>query len=209
MTFPITAIIFDFGNVFVKWDPRGVYKRFFPTLEAVDSFLEEIRFSEWNAHQDAGRPFKEGVAELARQFPHYSDLIQAYDTYWEDSITETIIGTVEIARKLKSAGWNLYLLSNFSAETFPLMQRRYSFLSVFDDIIISGEHKLVKPDPAIFKLALGRINRNARECLFIDDSPINIQTANNLGFKTIHFQSPEQLDNDLKYFLGERHIDGN
>jgi len=209
MTYSITAIIFDFGNVLVKWEPREVYKRFFPNPEAVDSFLEEIRFSEWNARQDAGRPFKEGVAELARQFPHYSDLIQAYDTYWEDSITETMIGTVEIAHKLKSAGWDLYLLSNFSAETFPLMRRRYSFLSLFDDIIISGEHKLVKPDPAIFKLALRRINRQAQECLFIDDSPANIQTANNLGFKTIHFQSPAQLDKDLKFFLGEHQIDRN
>ncbi len=69
MTFSITAIIFDFGNVFVKWDAREVYKRFFPTPEAVDSILEEIRFAEWNSRQDAGRPFKEGVAKLAKHIP--------------------------------------------------------------------------------------------------------------------------------------------
>ncbi|MBI5942858.1 MAG: HAD family phosphatase [Chloroflexi bacterium] len=209
MTHPITAIIFDFGNVFVKWDPREVYKRFFPSSEAIDSFLEEIRFTEWNAHQDAGRPFKEGVAELTKQFPHYSNLIEAYKTHWEDSITETIIGTVEIAYKLKSAGWDLYLLSNFSAETFPLMQRRYSFLSLFDDMIISGEHKIVKPGPSIFDLALNRLNREARECMFIDDSLPNIETAKKLGFNTIQFHSPEQLEDDLKSFLGEYAAHGN
>ena len=75
MNYPINAIIFDFGNVFVKWDPHGVYRRFFPTPAAVDSFLKEIRFMEWNARQDAGRPFKEGVAVLSAEFPHYARLI--------------------------------------------------------------------------------------------------------------------------------------
>ena len=197
MTSHITAIIFDFGNVFVKWDAHALYERFFPAPEVVDSFLKEIHFAEWNAHQDAGRPFKEGIAKLSAEFPQYAELIQAYDTYWEESITETYEGTIEIAHKLKRAGWSLYLLSNFSAETFPLMRKRFAFLQLFDDLIISGEHKLVKPDPAIFHLTLKRINRKAQECLFIDDSIPNIETARRLGFNTIHFQSPEQLEMDL------------
>jgi 2-haloacid dehalogenase len=200
MKSPITAIIFDFGNVFVKWDAHALYRRFFPDPQAVDSFLNEIHFAEWNAHQDAGRPFKEGIQELSAQFPQYADLIQAYDTYWEDSITEVYHGTAEIAQKLKQAGWPLYMLSNFSAEKFPLMLKRYNFLQLFDDIIISGEHKLIKPDPAIFHLTLNRIQRQAGECLFIDDSLPNIETARNLGFQTIHFQSPEQLSQELRSF---------
>ena len=194
----ITTIIFDFGNVFVKWDAHAVYDRFFPDPQAVDSFLQEIRFHEWNAHQDAGRPFKEGIALLSEQYPHYTDLIQAYDTYWEDSITDVYHGTVEIVRRLKREGWPLYLLSNFSAEKFPLMQKRYDFLDLFDDMIISGEHNLIKPDPAIFQLTLERIGRKASECLFVDDSLPNIEVARKMGFHTIHFQSPEQLERDLK-----------
>ena len=194
----ITTFIFDFGNVFVKWDIHALYNRFFPNPQAVDSFLEEIRFHEWNAHQDAGRPFKDGIAILSEKYPHYADLIQAYDTHWEDSITHMYHGTVEILRRLKGEGWPIYLLSNFSAEKFPLMRERYEFLNLFDDMIISGEHKLIKPDPAIFQLTLERINRKASECLFIDDSLANIETARNMGFHTIHFQSPEQLERDLK-----------
>lgn len=194
----ITTFIFDFGNVFVKWDIHALYNRFFPNPQAVDSFLEEIRFHEWNAHQDAGRPFKEGIAILSEEHPHYADLIQAYDTHWEDSITDMYHGTVEILRRLKGEGWPIYLLSNFSAEKFPLMRERYEFLNLFDDMIISGEHKLIKPDPAIFQLTLKRIDRKASECLFIDDSLVNIETARNMGFHTIHFQSPEQLESDLK-----------
>ena len=198
MTSLITAIIFDFGNVFVKWDAHALYKRFFPSPQAVDSFLQEIHFAEWNAHQDAGRSFKEGIEELSSEFPQYAELIQAYDTFWEESITETYEGTVEIAYKLKKAGWELYLLSNFSAETFPLMLKSYDFLQLFDDIIISGEYKLIKPDPAIYHLTLKRIDRKAQECLFIDDSLLNIEIAGKLGFQTIHFQSPEQLEVDLQ-----------
>ena len=194
----ISAFIFDFGNVLVKWDAHNLYQRFFPNPEAVDSFLREIRFPEWNAQQDAGRPFKVGIAELSAQFPQYTELIQAYDTYWSESITDVYDGTVEIVRRLKQAVSPVYLLSNFSAEKFPLMQRRFDFLQLFDDTIISGEHKLIKPDPAIYRLTLNRINRNAGECLFIDDSLPNIETAQRLGFKTILFHSPEQLEMDLR-----------
>lgn len=198
MTTPITAIIFDLGNVFINWDAHNLYKRFFPDPAAIDRFLIEIRFAEWNAHQDAGRPFHKGVQELSREFPHYADLIQAYDTHWEESLTGTNDETIAIARKLKQAGWALYLLSNFSVEKFELIRPRHSFLEIFDDLIISGEHNMVKPNPEIFHLTLQRINRAAKECLFIDDSLPNIETAKLLGFQTIHYQSPTQLTQYLK-----------
>jgi len=201
----IKAIIFDFGNVLVKWDAREVYKRFFANSKAIDSFLSEIRFSEWNAHQDAGRSFSEGVSVLSEEFPQHADLIAAYDTYWEESITDTIEGTVEIVKELKVKGWSLYLLSNFSVEKFDLIRNRYDFLKLFDSMIISGHHKLVKPDPEIFKLTLRLIGREADECLFIDDSPTNIESAQKLGFHTIHFQSVEQLTLELTKFISQEH----
>ncbi len=209
MQYQITAIIFDLGNVLLKWDVYRLYKRFFTDPKAVDSFLQEVRFFEWNAQQDAGRSFKEGVAVLSAEFPQYAELIQAYDTYWEDCVTETIDGTIQIARELKNAGWPLYILSNFSLEKFSLVHSRYDFLNIFDDLIISGEHKLVKPDPSIYKYTLRRINREAGECLFIDDSLPNIEAARILGFRTIHFRSPEQLDMDLKNILHTQSVYGN
>ena len=197
-TQPITAIIFDLGNVLIGWDARLLYNRLLPDPETVDRFLEQIRFMEWNAQQDAGRPFREGVAELSQQFPQYAELIHAYDTHWEESLTEPYAETVELVRELKDAGWPLYLLSNFSMEKFELIRDKHDFFSLFDDMIISGEYKIVKPDPAIFTLTLQRANRQAGECIFIDDSLTNIQAAKNLGFHTIHFQSPTQLREELK-----------
>ncbi|MBL8089905.1 MAG: HAD family phosphatase [Anaerolineales bacterium] len=199
---PIHAAIFDFGNVLVKWDARNLYKRFFPDLQSVDSFLQQIHFLEWNAKQDAGRSFSEGVAELSKQFPQYAELIQAYDTYWEESLVEVFEETVSIAKELKQNGLPLYMLTNFSAEKFPITRKKYPFIDeLFETIIVSGEHKLIKPDPAIFHLTLKLINHKAEECIFIDDSLPNIETARKLGFHAIHYQSPTQLKTSLRGVL--------
>ncbi|HCK67502.1 MAG TPA: hypothetical protein DHW49_14670 [Anaerolineae bacterium] len=196
---PIRAAIFDFGNVLVKWDARNLYKRFFSDLQSVDSFLNQIQFLDWNAKQDAGRLFCEGVAELSKQFPQYADLIQAYDTYWQESLVEVFEETVNIARQLKQNGLLLYILTNSSAEKFPIAKQKYPFLEeLFNDFIVSGEVKLLKPDPAIYHLTLKRINLKAEECIFIDDSLPNIESARTLGFHAIHYQSPTQLKEEIE-----------
>jgi 2-haloacid dehalogenase len=190
----IKAIIFDFGNVLLEWDPRYVYQRFFPNdPEGIERFLNEVNFMEWNLLQDQGRPFREGVAVLSKQFPQYSHLIQAYHDHWTDSLGDALDGTVEILKELKQAGYALYGLSNWSAETFPLARARHDFFDLLDDMVISGEVGHVKPHPEIFQILLDRIGRPAQECLFIDDASVNIQQAQKIGFGTIHFQSPEQL----------------
>ncbi len=199
MPSPIRAIIFDFGNVLLTWDPRNLYQRFFPNdPEGMERFLREVNFADWNLQQDKGRPFAEAIAVLSGQFPHYSNLIQAYYDHWIDSVGGPVAGTVGILQQLKRAGYSLYGLSNWSAETFPHARRKYDFFELLDDMVISGEVGLVKPDPGIFQIMLARIGRPAKECLIIDDSLPNIQQAEKMGFSVIHFQSPEQLEEELK-----------
>jgi 2-haloacid dehalogenase len=199
MTHTIEAIIFDFGNVLLEWNPRYVYRRYFPDDEAsMENFLQEVNFMEWNAQQDKGRSFVEGVAELSRQFPQYADLIRAYHENWKDSIGNHLEGTVEIMKRLKADGYALYGLSNWSAETFPLMRDKFEFFSLLDDIVISGEVGMIKPEPEIFEHMLERIHKPAGACLFIDDAAANIRQAQAMGFATIHFQSPEQLEAELR-----------
>lgn len=198
MTSPIQAIIFDFGNVLLRWDPRNIYQRYFPNdSEGMERFLEEVNFADWNLQQDKGRPFSEGVAILARQFPHYSHLIQAFQDHWIDSVGEPVAGTITIMKRLKRAGYPLYGLSNWSAETFPYARRKHDFFELLDDMVISGEVGHVKPDPEIYQLMLAKIGRPAEECLFIDDALPNVRQAQEMGFAVIHFQSPEQLETSL------------
>jgi 2-haloacid dehalogenase len=198
MTSLIKAIIFDFGNVLLEWNPGYVYQRFFPNNpEGMERFFKEVNFADWNLQQDKGRPFAEGVAILSKQFPHYSHLIQAYHDHWIDSVGATYDGTIEILKQLKRAGYPLYGLSNWSAETFPFAREKYDFFDLLDDFVISGEVGHIKPDPEIFEIMLEKIGKPAQECLFIDDSLTNINQAQKMGFATIHFQSPEQLATSL------------
>jgi 2-haloacid dehalogenase len=193
-----TAIIFDFGGVLIDWNPRYLYRKFFEDdPDAVECFLNEIGFIEWNSLQDEGRPFSVAIAELSGKFPHYEDLIRAYEERWEESVSGPIQPTVDMLYELKASGYPLYGLSNWSAETFERVRHKYAFMDCFDDIVISGEVKLIKPDPRIYKLLLERIDRRAEECLFIDDSEMNIAAANRLGFMTIRFESPPQLEDEL------------
>jgi 2-haloacid dehalogenase len=197
MNSSIKAIIFDFGGVLLKWDPHKLYRRFFDQPQQIDQFLAEINFTSWNAEQDRGRPFEVGIAELTGQFPQYAHLIRAYYDNFEDTIVGPISGTVEILHELKQTGYSLYALSNWSAETYPRVQHQYDFFNLFDAIILSGDVKLIKPDPAIFNLTLQNIGCSASECLLVDDSEANIITAKKLGFATIHFKSAEQLRTEL------------
>ncbi len=192
------AVVFDFGGVLVDWNPRHLYRKIFSGDEdAMERFLEEIRFYEWNQKQDAGRTFSEAVEDLCKDFPQHCELIRLYDLRYEESITGPIWGTVAILEKLKSSGYLLYGLSNWPEEKYRLVRPKYSFFELFDDIIISGEEKVAKPDPRIFAILLGKIQREPWQCIYIDDSKQNIEVALELGFRCIHYQSPGQLDSDL------------
>ncbi len=192
------AYIFDFGGVIFDWDPYYLYRNFIGNdREKVNRFLEEIGFNDWNLEQDRGRPFEVAVSVLSARFPQHADLIRAYHTHYEQTIQGVFEPTIAILKKLKDKGYPLYALSNWSAEKFTLIRPRYSFLKWFDDMIISGEEKLVKPDPLIFEVVLKRAGRKAEECILVDDHYPNIETAQKMGFKTIHYQSPEQLSDAL------------
>lgn len=199
MTPQTKAIVFDFGNVLLTWDPRNIYRHYFPNNpEGMEHFLQEVDFAAWNLQMDKGRPFTEGVAILSQQFPQYSHLFQAFHDRWIESVGEPVAGTISIAKRLKKAGYPLYGLSNWSAETFPIARAKHDFFDLLDDMVISGEVRHIKPDPEIYQILLDKIGKPASECVFIDDSLPNIQQAQKMGFVGIHFQSPEQLEASLR-----------
>lgn len=202
----ISSIIFDLGGVLVDWNPRHLYRRYFDSDAAAESFLSEIGFAEWNLQQDRGRPFEAGVAELSSRFPQYAGLIRAYKDSWEDSLAGAIPGSVRILQQLREVGYSVYGLSNWSAETFPIARAKFDFLALFDNIVISGSVGMAKPEPGIFKLLLQKIGRTPGECLFIDDGRPNVDAARRLGLTGIYFTGPEQLGRELSelHLLGRQ-----
>ena len=194
----INTIIFDLGNVLIDWNPKYVFDKLFDDEDRKKYFFENICTMEWNEAQDAGRPIKEATEELVAQYPEWKEYIAAYYGKWTEMLGGPIHDTVEIFKTLKQSGrYKLYALTNWSAETFPYALEMYEFLHWFDGRVVSGEEKMRKPHPEFYQVLLDRFDVRAEEALFIDDSVRNIQAAEKIGIKTIHFTSPEQLRNEL------------
>ena len=118
-----------------------------------------------------------------------------------NSLSNTYKESIEALLELKSKNYFCYVLSNWSAETFLGMIDEYPFLKKFDDLIISGEVKLIKPDHRIFNLAISKFKLIPEETVFIDDRKENIESALKLNFKTIHLTNPNLIKEEIYKFL--------
>ena len=156
---------------------------------------------DWNERQDEGYPIANAVEEKVTEFPDWEKEIRIYYDRWAEMLSGPIHESVEIFRKLKqNTSLKLYALTNWSVELFPIALERYDFLHWFDGRVVSGEEKMRKPFPEFYQLLLDRYNVNAFEALFIDDSLRNVNGAESVGIKGIHFKDSQQLEEKLKKF---------
>ena len=195
-------IVFDFGGVLVDWNPHHLYDKYFGSREKAEWFLNNICLYSWNLQMDGGKPFAEGVAELQAEHPEWSEAIAIYHTRWIEMMNGEIEGMASVIRRLKMAGYGVYGLTNWSAETFPMIRDTYPVFQEFDGIVVSGEEHLLKPDAAIYKCLLERYDLQAEESLFIDDNADNVVGARNVGMKAIRFTSAVELERELKDVFG-------
>ena len=216
-------LIFDFGGVLIDWDPHHLYDPYFGDRARAEWFLQNICTTEWNTQMDGGKPFAEGIAELSARFPEWSREIEMFHSQWTKMVGGPIPGMLELVRELKAAGHRLYGLSNWSAETFPLICDDYPALKLLDGMVISGFESaggaasandcggagartsgrapLIKPDPEIYKLLLSRYSLQPADCIFIDDNPANIAAARALGIRAIRFTTCSNLRAQLLQLL--------
>ena len=192
----IKNIIFDFGGVLIDWNPRYFYKNVFNDTEEMEYFLTDVWGPQWNMKHDAGFSFSEITHELQKLHPKYWNEIDMYQHNWEVMIKGEISENTILLDPLKSK-YRLFGLTNWSAEAFPVIYPKYEFFKAFEGIVVSGEEKLVKPGREIYQLLLSRYGLLANESLFIDDSLKNIETANELGFSTIHINGTQSLREQL------------
>lgn len=193
-------VVFDIGNVLVHWDPRALYAKIFASADEATWFLTHVCNHDWNLEQDRGRSFAEGVAELSARFPQHAAAIAAYDLRWHETVLGPISGSVAILEELHARSTPLYAITNFNQDKFRETQMHFPFLSLFRDIVVSGDERLLKPDAAIYRLLLERNGLVASDCLFIDDSPRNVAGAEAVGMKGLHFTTPEALRRALVEF---------
>lgn len=194
----VEAVIFDLGNVLISWDPLPAIAMTVGVQQAT-RFLadEEFDFMAWNHRQDAGRPWAEGEAAAVTSHPQWEPAIRAYRSNFRESLVGAIEDSVQILGELHAAGIPLYGLTNWSRELFPVALQRFDFLDLFEDIIVSGQEGVAKPDPEIFKILHSRIGRSLDRCIFIDDSLPNVKAAGQAGLDAILFTDTGHLREDL------------
>jgi 2-haloacid dehalogenase len=179
----VRAVVFDVGNVLYHWSPRALYERLIPDDQALDLFLCDVVTSEWHFQHDAGRDFADTSAELIAEFPEHEMLIRLWAERFEETITGPVAGMVELVEQLDAATVPLFGITNFSHEFWPPFRaKRAQVFDRFRDIVVSGDERLAKPDPAIYQLALSRFGLQPGEGLFIDDRPENVEAARANGF---------------------------
>jgi 2-haloacid dehalogenase len=197
---PVEAIIFDFGNVLVTWNPRNLYRNLFDDEEEMESFLANIWSPAENDRCDRGRPYSEMIDELVAAHPEYEAQITAVAPWerWIETVGGPIPGALELLDELKAAGYRLIGLSNWSAETFPLALERFECFGRLDDIVISGElDGIAKPDREVFDLVAERNDLDPATTVFVDDHPANTEAAASYGYRVVRFTDMPSLRREL------------
>ena len=194
----INTIIFDLGGVLIDWNPDYLYKKLIQNDSERQWFFANICTSEWNEEQDGGRKIAEANNLLIERYPEYQSLIEAYYSRWTEMLGGDIPETVKILKNIKQSGnYKIYALTNWSAETFPIALGIFDFLHWFDGRLVSGIENTRKPFPEFYELLLTRFNIDRSSALFIDDNKRNIDAAESLGIRSIHFTNPHQLFYEL------------
>lgn len=192
------TVVFDVGNVLLRWDARLIYSALIPEPERLDWFMQNICTSAWNLEQDRGRSWEEGVGMLVGQHPEWEREIRAFDESWHDSVPHTITDSVAVLEELKGQGEKVYAITNFSREKWAECLIRFPFLQSFDGVVVSAHERLLKPERAIYEVLLGRYGLKAGDCIFVDDSEKNVAGARDIGMRAVHFVEPIDLRAELR-----------
>lgn len=190
-------IIFDFGNVLVRWEPEKIYTEHFGDEAKAWWFLRHVADNDWRLRIDAGESQDACIAEQQARYPEYRQALALYRDRWRDMLTGEMPGMRDIIVELREKGHEIYGLTNWSMETFPQAREHFGILQMIDRYVVSGAEHLVKPDPRLFQVLLDRYGLRAEDCTFVDDNPVNVEAARRMGMRGIVFTSAEKLRKEL------------
>ena len=196
----INHIVFDIGKVLIAYDTEIPYLRLIPDEAERKHFLAEICSPAWNIEQDRGRAWHVAEAELIAAHPGKAPLIRAFRQNWHHMIGPAHEGSVAIMRRFIAGGHDVTLLTNFASDTFREAQARFAFLKESRGVTVSGDARLIKPDPAIYQLHQKTFGLNPAKTLFIDDSIPNVLAAHSCGWHAVQYLDAARLEADLAGF---------
>ena len=193
----VEAVVFDVGRVLYQWHLRHLFEKIVDDRARLETLLGEVVTEEWHFEHDRGRTLGEMVPERIALYPDFEPEIRAYATRFNETIPGPVPGSHALVERLDARGVPLYAITNFGAEFWAGFRPSEPIFDRFRDIVVSGEEKLAKPDPAIFALAESRFARSASTMLFIDDNRANVDAAAACGWHVHHFSDAAALESDL------------
>ena len=192
----IKNIVFDIGNVVIRWEPYAALKDFYSDPEEMNMHLTEIGFFEWNIEQDRGRSIADGLNQAKRN-GHHAHIFEAYINGLHLSHRNQVPGTAHIIRNLAANSVPIYGLSNITEAAYGIVLETAPELKLLRHTTVSARVGMVKPEPEIFEYCLEENNLVADETLFVDDSIANCKTAERLGLHAHHFRDAAKLNRHL------------
>jgi len=192
------AVVFDIGRVLYDWNLRYLFEKLIADRQELDWFLANVVTEQWHFQSDSGRPLAEMVPELKARFPQHAALIDAYRDRFEETLPHAVPGTHAIVRQLAERNVPLYGLTNFGAEFWARSRRGWPIFDLFADVVVSGEERVAKPDPAIFAIAERRFGHAPGELFFTDDNPVNVAAARRRGWHAHLFKDASELEAELR-----------
>jgi 2-haloacid dehalogenase len=194
----VRAVVFDVGNVLYQWSLRAIFAPRIADVDELNWFLCNVVTQQWHFQHDAGRPIAQMVAERKAEFPDHAHLIDVYANHFNESIFAPVPGALEIVDELAARAVPIFGITNFGAEFWAGFRPTAPVFDHFTDIIVSGEEKIMKPDPAIYRLAHKRFGLAPGEGIFVDDRLENVHAADANGFVGHHFIDAATLRTELE-----------
>ena len=191
-------VVFDIGNVLVRWNPRNLFRKTIKDEARMERFLSAALSGDFVRLTDVAADFAHVVKERAKAFPEFAEELHLFDERWIETIGGPIEENIALMRRLKAAGRPVYGLSNFAAVKFALARQMFDVLTEFDCCIVSGHVGVAKPDARIFEILFERVGRKPHELLFVDDSQTNVEAAEALGMVAIRYAPGVDLESELK-----------
>ena len=191
------SVIFDVGRVLFDWDLRHLVAKLIDDPQDLEWFVTNVVTPEWHFQHDAGRPLADMLPELKAAFPEHDALIDAYAARFNETIPGPMPGSLELVERLDAAGVPLFAITNFGHEFWEGFRPTQPIFDRFRDIIVSGTEKMMKPDPAIYALAIERFGIDPAGALFIDDVAANIAGAESVGIAGHQFVDAAMLEREL------------
>lgn len=197
----IRNVIFDVGNVFVRWSPSDVVQRCFGLNADSDENRQRaealFRCLIWK-RLNLGE-LTQAEAELAYQTELGLSAAETGSLFFHVMDHQDMIdGTLPIAHRLKQAGYRVFGLTDNVHEIVAHLKSRHQFWDVFEGAVVSAEIGMMKPDPAIFRHALRTFGLAAKETVFFDDYQVNIDGARSIGMEAKLFTTAGRCEEDLR-----------